>query len=327
MNGNDIISLGLGIEAPWKISGQSLNQELSPHELRITLSTDRGATFPCPVCKKLCKAHDFRENTWRHLNFFQHHCYITAAVPRIRCEEHGVKKIEVPWARRGSKFTLLFEQVALSLVKEMPVNSAARIIGIADKKLWRIVFYYISVSMNKLDLSTLTAIGFDETASKRRHNYVTVFIDLDKEKQPVIFATVGKGKEVLRQFKQFLHRHGGHADRIVELGEVHSRPPTPSKLDESFGIFKGSARYWAVIRFTGTAAALVKNQLWHKDQRIDYEGDDLIMSLPVADDRELIMKIMQYGAQARVLAPVELAAKIKDEARRMLQTYDAAERK
>ncbi|HBH30989.1 MAG: ISL3 family transposase [Desulfofustis sp. PB-SRB1] len=217
MNGNDIISLGLGIEAPWKISGQSLNQELSPHELRITLSTDRGATFPCPVCKKPCKAHDFRENTWRHLNFFQHHCYITAAVPRIRCEEHGVKKIEVPWARKGSKFTLLFEQVALSLVKEMPVNSAARIIGITDKKLWRIVFYYISVSMNKLDLSTLTAIGFDETASKRRHNYVTVFIDLDKEKQPVIFATVGKGKEVLRQFKQFLHRHGGHADRIVEV--------------------------------------------------------------------------------------------------------------
>jgi predicted DNA-binding transcriptional regulator YafY len=118
-----------------------------------------------------------------------------------------------------------------------------------------------------------------------------------------------------------------HLARIsaAELGEAHSRPPTPSKLDESFGIFKGSARYWAVIRFTGTAAALVKNQLWHKDQRIDHQGDDLIMSLPVADDRELIMKIMQYGAQARVLAPVELAIKIKDEARRMLQTYDATE--
>ena len=37
MNGNDIISLGLGIEAPWKISGQTLNTDHSPHELRITL--------------------------------------------------------------------------------------------------------------------------------------------------------------------------------------------------------------------------------------------------------------------------------------------------
>jgi transposase len=217
MNGNDIISLGLGIEAPWYISGQHLNQESSPQELHLTLSTDRGACFPCPECQKLCNAHDFKKTTWRHLNFFQHHCYITASVPRIRCAEHGVRRIVVPWARKGSRFTQLFEQVVLSLVKEIPVRSAARIIGVSDKKLWRIVFHYISVSIEKLDLSEITAFGFDETAAKRRHNYVTVFIDMDKQKQPVIFATVGKGKDVLCQFKRFLRRHGGHADKIVEV--------------------------------------------------------------------------------------------------------------
>ncbi|MEF3169454.1 MAG: transposase family protein [Deltaproteobacteria bacterium] len=47
--------------------------------------------------------------TWRHLNFFQHHCYITAKVPRVRCEGHGIRQIEVPWARKGSMFTILFE--------------------------------------------------------------------------------------------------------------------------------------------------------------------------------------------------------------------------
>jgi transposase len=80
------------------------------------------------------------------------------AVPRIRCEENGFKKIEVPWARKGSKFTLLFEQVALSLVKEMPVNSAARIIGITDKKLWYIVFYYGSSSF-RVDFGNFCEIG------------------------------------------------------------------------------------------------------------------------------------------------------------------------
>lgn len=217
MHGNDIIALGLGIEVPWKITGQTLNTESSPHELRITLSSDRGSTFPCPHCGEQCKPHDFKEMTWRHLNFFQHHCYITAAVPRVRCREHGVKRIQVPWARKGSKFTLLFEQAGLTLVREMPVLAAARIMQIPDKKLWRIVSHYVSVGLSKLDLSDLKAIGFDETASKRRHKYVTVFIDLDKEKSPVVFAAPGKGKEVVRQFKHFLCQHGGEADNILEV--------------------------------------------------------------------------------------------------------------
>ncbi|TAN34090.1 ISL3 family transposase, partial [Patescibacteria group bacterium] len=36
-----------------------------------------------------------------------------------------------------------------------------------------------------------------ETASKRGHNYVTVFIDLDRKQKPVIFVTPGKGKGCL----------------------------------------------------------------------------------------------------------------------------------
>ena len=31
-----------------------------------------------------------------------------------------------------------------------------------------------------LDLSAVRAVGLDETASKRGHNYVTVFIDMDR---------------------------------------------------------------------------------------------------------------------------------------------------
>jgi transposase len=99
----------------------------------------------------------------------------------------------------------------------MPVLAAARIMQIPDKKLWRIVSHYVSVSVNKLDLSNLQAIGLDETASKRRHNYVTVFIDLNRKKKPVVFATAGKGKETIRQFKRFLHNHGGNAAHIVEV--------------------------------------------------------------------------------------------------------------
>tara|TARA_R110001606_G_scaffold101973_3_gene223714 strand:- start:1083 stop:1355 length:273 start_codon:yes stop_codon:yes gene_type:complete len=59
----------------------------------------------------------------------------------------------VPWARPGSDFTLLFEQAAMSLVKEMPVLAVSRQLEMSDKRLWRIEHHYVGRMLEKLDLS------------------------------------------------------------------------------------------------------------------------------------------------------------------------------
>jgi len=217
MNGNNIIALGLGLEPPWQIVGQILDTDKQPHELRISLKADRGSEFPRPECERMCKAHDYKEMTWRHLNFFQHHCYITAPVPRVRCPDHGVKRIKVPWARKGSKFTLLFEQAAMVLARDMPVLTAARFLEIDDKRLWRIILHYVNQAMAQLDLSSLQAFSLDETRSRRGHRYITVFIDLDRQKHPVVFAVPGKGSKTLKAFNKHLLSHGGKAENVLEV--------------------------------------------------------------------------------------------------------------
>ena len=204
MDTNSVLTLGLGLTPPWRLVGQRLDTDKQPHELHLEVAAERGSLFPCPTCGKSCKAHDFAEFTWRHMNFFQHHCYITAKVPRTDCGEHGVLRVNVPWARDGSRFTLLFEQAAMMLVREMPVLAAARIIEITDKRLWRIVEHYVGRAVERLDLSRVTAIGLDETAAKRGHTYVTVFIDLDRANKPVLFVTPGRGKETVASSMPFL---------------------------------------------------------------------------------------------------------------------------
>jgi transposase len=217
MDANTVLALGLGVTPPWRLVGQRLDSSKQPHELHLEVAADRGSLFPCPVCGKACKAHDFTEFTWRHLNFFQHHCYIIAKVPRTDCAEHGVLRIAVPWAREGSRFTLLFEHAALMLVREMPVLAAARIIEITDQRLWRIVTHYVGKAVERLDLGKLAAVGLDETAAKRGQNYVTVFIDVDRRDKPVVFVTPGSGKETVAGFKAFLTEHGGSPGHIVEV--------------------------------------------------------------------------------------------------------------
>jgi transposase len=135
-----------------------------------------------------------------------------------------VKQVEVPWARKGSKFTLLFEQAAMLLVREMPVLTTARILELDDKKLWRIVSHYVRVSMSKLDLSALKAFAVDETQSRKGHRYITVFIDLDRKEKPVVFAVPGKDKDTLKAFKHHLISRDGKAENVVEVVADMSGP-------------------------------------------------------------------------------------------------------
>jgi transposase len=110
MASSDIFTLGLWLTPPWRVIDQRLETDKQPHELHLAVMAEPSARFPCPTCGRLCKPHDWKELSWRHRNFFQHACIISARVPRTDCPDHGVLRMNVPWARPGSGFTLLFEQ-------------------------------------------------------------------------------------------------------------------------------------------------------------------------------------------------------------------------
>ena len=66
METREVFSLGLGLSAPWKLSGQRLDIEKRPHELHLEVVADRGAVFPCPECRRACKAHPSLPTSLRH---------------------------------------------------------------------------------------------------------------------------------------------------------------------------------------------------------------------------------------------------------------------
>jgi len=95
----------------------------------------------------------------------------------------------------------------------------------------------------------------------------------------------------------------------------------PIDLEQSFGIFKGPSKDQAKILFTGKASELVKNQVWHKNQTIENSEGGTLLCLPFSDDREIVMKILQYGAMARVISPRRLADTIHQEGRNIAELY------
>ena len=210
----ELFQAALGLVWPWRVE----RSEFSVEEKRLDLYLDfeRGGTFSCPECgREGCKAYDTTWKQWRHLNFFQHEAHLHAPVPRVQCPEHGIKQAEVPWARPASGFTLLFEAFVLALVKEMPVAAVARLMGEHDTRLWRVLHHYVELARQEADFSDVTRVGVDETSAKRGHNYITLFVDLERAR--VLFATEGRDASTFGRFRLDLLAHRAKPEQIEEF--------------------------------------------------------------------------------------------------------------
>ena len=74
------------------------------------------------------------------------------------------------------------------------------------------------------------------------------------------------------------------------------------------------------LLFSKTAAAWVKDKLWHSSQETFLMKDGrLRMTLKVADTDELVGWILSFGSQVRVIRPEALRHKVTEEVRKMLR--------
>jgi len=105
--------------------------------------------------------------------------------------------------------------------------------------------------------------------------------------------------------------------QTVELRDAQAKEIAASELDahlgSGYGIFSGQTVAWATLRFSPKSARWVALQLWHPKQRARTESDgSYVLEVPYADDRELVMEILKYGADVEVLESLALRAKVAD---------------
>lgn len=236
-NNIDLFTAALQIENPWYI--EKVNFDMQKEELHIHMNFKEGGTFSCKKCGKAnIKAYDTKEKTWRHLNFFQYKAFIHCRTPRTDCPEDGALQVDVPWAREGSNFTLLFDAFIVELATQMPMNALARLVDENDTLLWRIVNHYVDVAREKEDYKDVESVGLDETSCRKGHDYVTLFVDMVKSK--VIYVTEGKDSSTIERFKEDFEEHKGKASSI----ENFSCDMSPSFIKGVKENFK-----WAVITY------------------------------------------------------------------------------
>ena len=111
---------------------------------------------------------------------------------------HGVLQSLVPWATPGSKFTLLFERLAIDWLREAAVAAVARQLHLGWDAVWGIARRAVARGLARRETLALRYVGVDEKSFQRRHDYVTVVSDLDESR--ILFVADDRKQESLEAF-------------------------------------------------------------------------------------------------------------------------------
>ncbi|WP_127478491.1 helix-turn-helix transcriptional regulator [Sulfurivermis fontis] len=114
--------------------------------------------------------------------------------------------------------------------------------------------------------------------------------------------------------------------RRVKVLPQKAREMTDMTLDahyaSAYGIFAGRPKGRAVLRFSPERARWVRAEIWHPEQSVEELPDGgLRLTLPYADERELLMDILRHGRHVVVEAPASLKKRVVEEIAAIAERY------
>lgn len=141
MDSKRLFAKVLNLYKPWFVKEVYFTECSS--ELNILLYVLKDHQFDCPKCNESAPLYDTVKRRWRHLDYFQSKVFIHANVPRIQCKHHQVLMVKVPWARPGSRMTLLFEAFIILLAQNgLSANAIGKQVGEHDTRIGRLLNNY-----------------------------------------------------------------------------------------------------------------------------------------------------------------------------------------
>jgi len=168
----------LGIEAPWSVSRIEL--DVIGRKVNVWVEHQDKIKWLCPECQKPLAIYDHaEERAWRHLDSCAFQTYLHARIPRVECPKDGVLQVKVPWAEPKSRFTMLFERLAIDVLKQCDVTGATEILKISWDEAWHIMERAVERGKQRKSRKVIKHIGVDEKAVAKGHKYMTLVCDLD----------------------------------------------------------------------------------------------------------------------------------------------------
>jgi transposase len=176
---------------------------------------EERAAWTCPECGADSPLYDHAdERVWRHLDSCQFRTLLHARPPRVQCATHGVRQVRLPWAEGRSRFTTLFERLAIDVFRECDIEGACGILRISWDEAWHLVERAVGQGLKRKARRLPARLGVDEKAVAKGHVYMTLGCDLERASIEHV-AEERKRASLEQYFEQFTAQERGAITAIA----------------------------------------------------------------------------------------------------------------
>ena len=116
-----------------------------------------------------------------------------------------------------------------------------------------------------------------------------------------------------------------HATALDEYFKPDPNVDLSEHLGKSIGIFSGEEATLVKIKLGQRAAAWVREDPWHPEQKLDLDEEgSALLTVPVSHPREVLPKVLSLGADAEVLEPISFREAVAESVQEMAAAYGKA---
>jgi transposase len=248
-----LFETALGIAAPWLVAAVEFNAGARTLTIRVDFTP--GSRFAVASSEGSHPVHDTVEKQYRHLNFFQHECFLNVRVPRVKLPDGSVRQVEPAWAGKLSGFTLLFEALILAFCRELTFSAVARLTHVSVHRVMSVCERYVELALAQQDLSGVTDLAIDETSRARGHDYITLAADTARRR--VIAVTEERDARAIERLAEEIRVRGGNP-LAIESVSIDMSPAFIKGVDQHLPNARITFDKFHVIAHASTALDLTR---------------------------------------------------------------------
>jgi transposase len=172
-------------------------------EIEIPIEPRANSRAICSSCGQVASGYDrLPERRFEYVPLWQIAVYFVYAMRRVDCSTCGVKVEQVPWCDGKHQLTTTYRWFLAGWAKRLSWKGVAEAFGTTWQNVFRSVQHAVSWGLAHRDLSGIQAIGVDEVAWQKGHNYLTLVYQIDSGCKRLLW--IGKdrtAKTFLRFFR------------------------------------------------------------------------------------------------------------------------------
>ena len=178
MQDKDLYGRLLKVQRPWFVKSVEYGEE--PERIDVYLDHPRGMKLPCPECGKALGVYDHaEEREFQHLHTCHVPTYLHVRMPRVKCPDHGVRRVPLGFAEGRSDMTLRMERHLIDLAQECSMTGMGRLTGLSWDRCWAVLERAVFRGRDRKGVAPARRIGVDEKSFAKGHKYETLVSNLD----------------------------------------------------------------------------------------------------------------------------------------------------